>query len=366
MTTEKYWSILMKVVMAAKRYMNGTMLRDIFSVNFKVLSLIFGVFLASCASTSDRPGQAASPHQKIGAPYRINGRLYKPAADSDYNKVGIASWYGDQFHGRLTANGEIFDKNRISAAHTTLPMPSLVEVKNLENGRKIVVRLNDRGPFVDDRIIDLSRAAATELGFQSKGLAKVRVKYLGPAPLKQLARKANERPTSYATSQNVASISANSIPIAPANHNPAPQAYNVPSDDLPIPHSDPIAALIEAQPATPRLAPQHETPLPVPSLNVTQASVAHSIPLEIDETRRHDNGLGYWIDAGIFSHQADATNAQNELAHIGPSKIIEMAVAGTHQLRIGPYVDRMDALAQLARIVERGYSSARIVEPIIY
>ncbi|MGF1562468.1 MAG: septal ring lytic transglycosylase RlpA family protein [Geminicoccaceae bacterium] len=116
---------------------------------------------------------------KLGKPYQIGGRWYHPHYDPEYSAVGIASWYGSAFHGRPTANGERFDKDRISAAHTTLPLPSRVRVTNLENGREIVLRVNDRGPFVDDRLIDLSEAAARELGFHEKGLARVRVDFLG-------------------------------------------------------------------------------------------------------------------------------------------------------------------------------------------
>ncbi|RZJ86955.1 MAG: septal ring lytic transglycosylase RlpA family protein, partial [Brevundimonas sp.] len=96
--------------------------------------------------------------------------------------TGLASWYGDAFNGRPTATGERFDMNALTAAHKTLPLPALVEVTNVENGRRVVLRVNDRGPFVDDRIIDLSRGAATELGLISRGVGRVRVRYVGPAP----------------------------------------------------------------------------------------------------------------------------------------------------------------------------------------
>jgi rare lipoprotein A len=106
----------------------------------------------------------------------------------------MGSWYGEQFHNRRTANGELFDMDLPSAAHKTLPLPSLVEVTNLDNGRKMTVRVNDRGPFIDDRIIDLSRAAADELGYRRQGVARVRVRYIGPAaksalPSQQLAER---------------------------------------------------------------------------------------------------------------------------------------------------------------------------------
>jgi rare lipoprotein A len=124
---------------------------------------------------------SSSDHQKVGRPYAVSGRTYHPVRDDSYDEIGIASWYGPTFHGRPTANGEIFDQHQMTAAHTTLPIPSIAEVTNLENGRSIIVRINDRGPFVDDRIIDLSRAAATELDYIGAGLARVRVRYLGPA-----------------------------------------------------------------------------------------------------------------------------------------------------------------------------------------
>ncbi|MEM7071481.1 MAG: septal ring lytic transglycosylase RlpA family protein [Pseudomonadota bacterium] len=115
---------------------------------------------------------------KIGKPYVIKGKKYFPKLDYEYDEVGIASWYGRQFHGRLTANGAVFDMNRVSAAHKTLPLPSWVEVTNIENGKKLKILVNDRGPYADNRIIDLSRQAAHLLGFEKQGLARVRVKVL--------------------------------------------------------------------------------------------------------------------------------------------------------------------------------------------
>ncbi|WP_300542844.1 septal ring lytic transglycosylase RlpA family protein [Maricaulis sp.] len=124
---------------------------------------------------------SSNRHQKVGNPYSVGGRTYRPHRNDRYDETGIASWYGPNFHGRPTANGEIFDQHLMTAAHTTLPIPSIAEVTNLENGRSVIVRINDRGPFVDNRIIDLSRAAATELDYIGAGLARVRVRYLGAA-----------------------------------------------------------------------------------------------------------------------------------------------------------------------------------------
>ncbi|MEM6761852.1 MAG: septal ring lytic transglycosylase RlpA family protein [Pseudomonadota bacterium] len=121
--------------------------------------------------------------QMIGKPYKVGGRWYHPKEDKDYDKVGMASWYGPKFHGRKTANGERFNQNAMTAAHPTLPLPSYVRVTMKKSGKSVVVRVNDRGPFTRGRIIDVSRAAAKELGFKSAGHAKVRVEYLGPAPV---------------------------------------------------------------------------------------------------------------------------------------------------------------------------------------
>ncbi len=126
-------------------------------------------------------GPDGKPLRGTMKPYQVKGVWYVPREQPNYNETGIASWYGQQFHNKSTANGEVFDQWRVSAAHKTLPLPSMVEVRNLDNGRTLKVRVNDRGPFVDGRIIDLSRAAAEELGFAGKGVAKVRVRYLGPA-----------------------------------------------------------------------------------------------------------------------------------------------------------------------------------------
>jgi rare lipoprotein A len=120
---------------------------------------------------------------KVGQPYSLNGRTYYPAENSTYRGEGIASWYGPDFHGRLTANGEVYDMHAISAAHPTMPLPSYARVTNLENSKSIVVRVNDRGPYARNRIIDLSIGTAKALEFYGRGLARVRVEYVGRAPI---------------------------------------------------------------------------------------------------------------------------------------------------------------------------------------
>jgi len=115
--------------------------------------------------------------------YKVRGVTYQPVDGPGYVATGEASWYGQDFHGRRTANGEIFDMSALSAAHPTLPLPSLVYVTNMENGRTLLLRVNDRGPYVNNRVIDVSRAAARYLGFETRGTARVRVRYAGRAPL---------------------------------------------------------------------------------------------------------------------------------------------------------------------------------------
>src|SRR5689334_15519900 len=168
------------------------------------IALVACCLLANCASSprflskfDPRLGVSSSPRVVgpgepvpkgggryiVGAPYSVGGRTYVPQEDPHYRAEGLASWYGSDFHGRLTANGEVYDMHGISAAHPTLPMPSYARVTNLGNGRSLIVRINDRGPYHSDRLIDLSSQAARLLDFHGDGVARVRVEYVSPAPL---------------------------------------------------------------------------------------------------------------------------------------------------------------------------------------
>ena len=120
---------------------------------------------------------------RVGKPYTVAGRVYVPEEDVNYREEGLASWYGDDFHGRLTANGEVFDMASLSAAHPTLPMPCYARVTNLSNGKSLIVRVNDRGPYHGNRVMDVSSRAAELLEFKGNGVARVRVEYVGRAPL---------------------------------------------------------------------------------------------------------------------------------------------------------------------------------------
>lgn len=151
-----------------------------FKVKFIAL-LVLASLLAACAAPGRYSEPAPMPRQpgdenvKIGSPYKVAGITYYPRADPYYDVIGLASWYGKDFHGKATANGEKYDMNKLSAAHKTLPMPSYVRVTNMANGRSLVLRVNDRGPFVQSRILDVSRRAAQLLGFETKGVERVRV-----------------------------------------------------------------------------------------------------------------------------------------------------------------------------------------------
>ena len=160
--------------------------------------------LANCASSDKfarkvdpKYGVSASPRvvdlserapkgggvYRVGKPYVVAGRTYNPEEDPNYKIEGLASWYGTDFHGRLTANGEVFDMQSISAAHPTLPLPSYVRVTNLSNRKSLIVRVNDRGPFHGNRVIDVSHKSAQLLGFKNNGVARVKVEYIGRAAL---------------------------------------------------------------------------------------------------------------------------------------------------------------------------------------
>jgi rare lipoprotein A len=162
------------------------------------------LFLANCASSGKfasrvdpRYGVSSSPRvvafgdpvpkgggtYRVGKPYTVGGRVYTPEEDVNYREEGLASWYGDDFHGRLTANGEVFDMASLTAAHPTLPMPCYARVTNLSNGKSLIVRVNDRGPYHGNRVMDVSSRAAELLEFKGNGIARVRVEYVGRAPL---------------------------------------------------------------------------------------------------------------------------------------------------------------------------------------
>lgn len=279
---------------------------------------------------SDMIGPNGKPLRGTEKPYQINGVWYYPKEDRDYNVVGIGSWYGEQFHNRRTANGEIFDMDIPSAAHKTLPLPSLVEVTNLENGRRMILRVNDRGPFVGDRVIDLSKAAAEELGYRRQGVAKVRVKYIGPAP-----KSVFDAPRQYAKVPVRTEVPARDF----ADIQEPPQRVQV----------LPAKPETEWSPSPALAAPPINPPDPVkPALPVTTAS-----------------GGGFRIQAGAFSSRENAEKAVRQLALAGTARIepLERPNGTLYRVVVSAGDDEGEAWSLRQRVEALGYSGATVLRP---
>jgi rare lipoprotein A len=265
------------------------------------------LLLANCSSNVDpRYGVASSARvvppgepvpkgggvYRVGKPYTVAGRVYTPGEDNQYSAVGLASWYGDDFHGRYTANGEIYDMNSITAASPTMPLPSYARVTNVSNNKSIVVRVNDRGPYVADRVMDVSARTARMLGFYDKGVTKVKVEYIGRAPLKgsddaKLATTLRDRNREQAADVKVASADS----FAPAYFDPQPTA----------------------QPAAPRKAPAHPERLyareevsgqdaQAPTVELAAATRANPSPPPVSAYApvRYDGAAGVMSGRGLY------------------------------------------------------------------
>jgi peptidoglycan lytic transglycosylase len=295
----------------------------------------------------------------IGSPYQVAGLTYTPREDPGYDRVGRASWYGELFHGRRTANGEIYDMERLSAAHPTLPLPVYAQVTNLANGRTIVVRVNDRGPYARDRIIDLSRRSAELLGFRSNGTAGVRVRYLGRAPLS--GDDSYER--RYVASQGWAQFAANGAskkstqsPIAVGSISDAdtlpaenPENLAFPWKEAAPPESGSLAEPAELHwQASPRSA-----PLP-------PGAPTGSIP---PSAKAKPQSQGLLIQAGSFKNRENANRASVELGSIAPVDMAPIEVGGVvyFRVRVGPFSDEGAAQSALFQVTKAGYQGAIIV-----
>lgn len=321
------------------------------------LVLALTLFLAACAQPP-RPQGAHGPQPaptargpvpdspvKIGRPYQIAGVWYTPADEAGYDEVGYASWYGEAFHGGPTANGERFDMNDVSAAHKTLPLPSYVEVTALETGRTILVRVNDRGPFVSNRIIDLSRRSAEMLGITRKGVAPVRVRRVEPGEADRLALRkggpASER--AYVTQSELASLDRRFRTWLAAQQATASRpalASRVPeparSIAAPAPVSGPVSAPVTA---------------PVATAVATPAAAQSPAPLSASMIG------GWFVQVGAYGDRGRADGLAQALG-----ATIE-SVGDIHRVRIGPYFEESIALAALARMQRDGYGDARLIRP---
>lgn len=286
---------------------------------------------------------------KVGNPYQINGVWYYPKEDPNYDETGIASWYGDQFHAKTTANGEIFDMNEVTAAHPTLPLPSLVRVTNLDNGRSIVVRVNDRGPYVNGRIIDLSRRSAQLLGYEQQGTARVRVQYLGPAPLEgggtMLASSAtgsDEQPAAAPRS----AVSAEALPPPPGVKGRSGEVTK-PAPAQP----SPIQILAAQNPKQPAAATQTASAPPAGDLSHQKVEVGPA------------RGGQIYVQVGAFTVYENAHKLAARLSLIGPVGVNSTFVNKQEffRVRLGPYDQVSGADQALQQAINSGHTDARII-----
>ena len=257
---------------------------------------------------------AASGIYKVGKPYKIAGEWYYPRENTKYDNIGTASWYGPKFQGRRTANGEIFDMNLLTAAHPTLPMPVIVQVTNLENGRSMKLRVNDRGPFKKNREIDLSRRAAEILGFKDKGTARVRVKYLRRAPL-----------------------------------------YNQRGQLISGNESD---SFVFDKPYTPTRD-RYVSAAPIPQVE-TKSLDGQKLPSKQSILPKQK----YYVQVGVFSRKDSAEVLRQKLGQIGQVEVSELK-SGDRQLyrvRVGPVNSRVDANILVDDVLDNGHQDAFILE----
>jgi len=308
-----------------------------------VLAAMAGVAILAACATSEKSHPVASAGQgrglyKVGKPYQVDGIWYYPREDWSYDESGIASWYGEQFHGRYTANGEVFDLNGLTAAHHTLPLPSIVQVTNLENGRSIELRVNDRGPFAGGRVIDVSRHAAQLLGFERNGTAKVRVRLLTAETMQAQA-------------------------VARRNG-----SEEVPGGPVEVAQAAPRTA-VDAQPLAPLRGTRAAPPAQTASIAPLKAS-AEPVPVAIDPPLTGKVTVGsakpnaqIYIQAGAFAQMDNANRVRQRIAGLGSAQITAVRVNGSNlfRVRLGPIANVDDADKMLARVLASGLPDARIV-----
>jgi rare lipoprotein A len=260
----------------------------------------------------------------VGKPYSVAGQWFTPREQPDYDKVGVASWYGEAFHKRKTSNGEYFDMNMLSAAHATLPLPSYAKVTNLETGKSIVVRINDRGPFVDTRIMDLSKRSADALGYRNKGMAKVRVQYIGSAPL-------NDKGSHLAMMNKKLGQGANFNTLVAAAENPNSQ-----SDRIQVAQAD-------------------ETDIQAPEPTLQQASY---------QPKAKPAGGAYIVQVASFDSLDEAEQARAALTDIAPVQVYEMDSANglVYRVQLGPFLSSISAKQALSAARQQGFPDVRLTQ----
>jgi rare lipoprotein A len=313
-------------------------------------ALALALLLAGCAG--EKTSGVAGGHgvYKIGKPYQIAGTWYYPAVDYDYTETGIASWYGPDFHGKDTANGEAYDMNQLTAAHRTLPMPSMVRVTNLENGRQIALRVNDRGPFARNRIIDVSRRAAQLLGFEQQGTARVRVDIMAPESRQLAALAGGAEQVAVATPAATSTVPVAAQLVAPGTQALAAPTERLETEALPPP---PGASAAPASPMVSKPAPQALTPRP-PAAEPEPDGRVSLVPV-----RR----TSMFIQAGAFTNIANASRLRAQLSVIGPSMVVPAVIGDQrfYRVRLGPIASVAEADQMLDRVVSAGHPEARLI-----
>ncbi|MGH6938758.1 septal ring lytic transglycosylase RlpA family protein [Hypericibacter sp.] len=312
-----------------------------------MLGVAAALLLGGCSETElvlntgkvvTKPTQTP-PAYKIGQPYQVDGVWYYPKVDYGYDETGIASWYGPDFNGKPTASGEIYDQNGLTAAHKSLPLPTIVQVTNLENGRSLKLRINDRGPFVNGRIIDVSRRAAQLLGFHENGTAKVRVQVLAD---ESMALAAALTGGSGVPSDQPQPAAPTAAPTTAVTAQPLPAATSSASSTVATAPAATNTATTTA-PATTRAVAAAQ-----PDGRVTQTLVKPS---------------GIFIQAGSFTQYANAQKLTTELSRMGAATMTPVKV-GTQQfyrVRLGPIASVSEADRLLDKLVRSGHTEARIV-----
>jgi rare lipoprotein A len=302
-----------------------------------------GLLIGGCAET-EAPVTAkplARPTQpkigyKVGTPYQIDGVWYYPAVDYNYDETGVASWYGPDFHGKNTALGEAYDMNDLTAAHRTLPMPSMVRVINLDNGRVLALRVNDRGPYAKGRILDVSRRGAQLLGFDGNGTARVRVQVMAEESRQMAAQAQAGQP----------------VALQPGETRPqaAPTAAVVTQPLAPLPGA--------AAPPRPAVAKPRPAVAPPPQVVAAAPIVPDG---RVGQVPVHPTQL--YIQAGAFTNQSNAARLRAKLLLLGSTNITPISVAGQRffRVRLGPIATVDQADAMLDRVVGTGVVQARIV-----
>lgn len=294
--------------------------------------------LAACASAPPAPSSSGLPRSgvyKVGKPYQVNGVWYYPAEDYSYSETGIASWYGPGFHQKVTANGEVYDQNELTAAHKTLPMPSLVRVTNLDNGRSLVVRINDRGPYANGRIIDMSRRGAQLLGFEGTGTAKVRVQILAEE--------------------------SRAVAAAARQGTPAPMLAEL---DGPPPKAAPRGSVEVGGVARPTPAVVTRAPVPPPTTVAGDMVDGRFVPAPVVAELPVKPYEQIYVQVGAFGSQDNVTRVRARLASLGQQAQVTQTVAGRQRLqrvRVGPLASVESADAVLNQILQAGLTDAKIV-----